>query len=607
MQNSGMIRIGAAFVVGAAVGCACGWWWAGAGNSSVPPAANEVEPGLAREAAPAGRAVLPDTSTNVAAQSMPSGATLVPPSTVDYLTLLNEAARIPERSKRWERMRELLAQWIAADPETAWRYARTQSPFSDREFAIETALQEWAKSDSIHVLGLADELTSQFGRDRAWRWIVHATEAAAPEATIRAIEALPTGRLQAELFGEAAGYWSKKDPYSALAWARTLPEGEAQGRAMEAVFAGWSEVDVKSAAAEAVRLPTSALRIAAMKKVARHYAAVDPYSAIWWMQGLPAGREQKEAWQAMARGGFSDYFEKQSPPVALGNATQLISSLKDDSQKDFLVALVAGTVGRADPEQTRAWVMQLPEGAQRDGAIKSLLSVWSDANPAEALSFALENYHDKERVKYLARIAGGWAHFDSDAALAFAKTLPEGEDRQWIVNGVVESLSRVNPAEAAGLISQLPAGQPRENAARGVLQSWANLDPQAATAWLSQFPESEARTQGYFAVARSWGLNDYPAAAAWIKTQPAGPDRDAAIGAFVQSVDGADIALANQWAATIQDPRQRMQSSERVFGRWLSEDSSDAIDWLQNGQMDPSLRTYLTSLQQQWARRQQQR
>lgn len=605
MRSVGKNRMAFAFLIGAILGGLAGWWGGIIGRQEAAVLTERELPPFPPSVIVRSKSSVARQSTNIPAASVDQRVNVQPVETLDYLTLLNEAARISDDSTRRNRIGELLASWVAVNPEMAWRYARTQSPLSDREFAIESVLKPWAKKDATHVLGLAGELTAQYGRDRAWRWIVQATAETEPQATIHAIEQLPIGRLQAELFGETARFWSRKDPYSALAWANALPAGEGQGRAMESVFSGWSDVDVKSAAGEAAGLPIGPVKNAALRAVARRYAAADPYGAIWWMQSMAPGNEQKEVWQAMSRGGFADYFKNQSPAAGLGAATQLMNSLKDDEQKQFVAALVAGLVGRASPDQVRAWVVQLPEGSARNDAIKSLLSVWSDTNPADATAFALENLRGRERGEYLERIVGRWAYFDSTAVLEFARNLPDDAERQQMMRGVLGALSRVNPAQAAGLINELPVGKPRDDAAGQILQSWANVDPQAATAWLEQFPESDARTRGYYAVARSWGLNDYPAAATWIRSQPAGPDRDEAIRAFVQSVDGADIALANQWAAAIQDPQKRRQSSEQVFGRWLSEDSARASDWVQNGQMDSSLRAYLRSLRERWRQSQQ--
>jgi hypothetical protein len=519
---------------------------------------------------------------------------------MDMLALLNEANRIPDQVRRHERLRELLTIWCASDPETALRYATTQAPLSERQFAVQTVLEAWAKSDATIVLALSGELTTQFGRERAWRWIAQATSSVAPEATIKALKSLPRGRLQAELFGEAALAWSQQDPYAALAWAKALPPGEAQGRAMSAVFAGWSLVDPRTAAGEAANLPAGRVRQLALEASARHFAAADPVSAILWLQSLPVSREREELWQRMSVLGLSEYFRELEPHRALGEATKLMAIVEDDSRKGVIAGVVSREMSRIDSTLVQAWVLQLPAGDSRNGAIRQLLPALADASPREALTFALENLTGRERNEHLARVAGHWAAFEPEPALQFAHGLPEGEGRQTIMQGLVDALREVDTARAASLISELPAGQQQTQAADRILQSWARTDPPAATAWLGQFPEGEARTRGYFSVARQWALDDYQSAGEWINTQPPSPARDEAIRAFVQSVDGADIALANRWAAAIQDQQKRLQSSERVFGRWLSENPSAAINWMNRGEMDAELRSYLTSLHQRW-------
>jgi hypothetical protein len=88
-------------------------------------------------------------------------------------------------------------------------------------------------------------------------------------------------------------------------------------------------------------------------------------------------------------------------------------------------------------------------------------------------------------------------------------------------------------------------------------------------------------------------LADAEGSANWIGTLQAGPTRDAAIRAFVQSVDGYDAGLATTWATAIEDPRQRRDSLTSAFNRWLQSDVPQAEAWLARAKLSEDLRAEL--------------
>jgi hypothetical protein len=133
----------------------------------------------------------------------------------------------------------------------------------------------------------------------------------------------------------------------------------------------------------------------------------------------------------------------------------------------------------------------------------------------------------------------------------------------------------------------------RQRLIQEVVGNWASIDGGAAAQWLSQLPDTDAQVEGYHSVARQWAFSDIEGSANWIRSLPAGPKQDAAIRAFVESVDGYDAALATSWAMAIQEPKHRQESVNSAFRRWMQSDPASAQVWLTGAALDEGLRTTL--------------
>jgi hypothetical protein len=91
-------------------------------------------------------------------------------------------------------------------------------------------------------------------------------------------------------------------------------------------------------------------------------------------------------------------------------------------------------------------------------------------------------------------------------------------------------------------------------------------------------------------VARQWAFADSDATAHWLTSLPSGPPRDAAIDAFITTMDGYDPALATAWAMAIEDPKQRQNKIGSAWLRWLERDPAAARLWVNGAEISEELR-----------------
>jgi hypothetical protein len=541
------------FAAGLILGGAVGVWWGRTHRATLAPAAAE-QAQVANES-PRPVKTGSDVHTNIATAA-PS------PAQDDFFAQAVDAAGLKGFTERRKRLSSVLASWMRADAEGAYRFVMTQTAQVDREFAINTVLKEWARIDPQAVLAHGSDLSGRVGLSRAWKMLVEATIDVAPVETLLAVEQLPDKQLQVHLVSRLAQQWGGLEPQRALAWAKALPSGEMKGQALLGVFEGWAEKDPRSAALEASSLPSSETRKSVLEAVAWRWSEADPDAALAWFRNVPPGRDRERTWVGIENG-FSRYLGKLSPTAMLAEGKRFLAMELDPNQRRDLYPNLAGMLAAKDPAVARAWVMQLPEGNDRSAALKGLLQSWSQKDPGEALRFVIANPNLDPQLggKGVGELARKWGERDLDSALEFARTLPEHDSRQLAIYGVLEGVRDSNPSAAAALIGELPAGELRTQAASQLARQWAFTDPAGTTEWLNSLSS--------------------------------GTERDSAITAFVWTMDGYDIALANQWAAAIEDPKERLQSSGRVFERWLREDEASAVAWLSAQQMDAALRNHL--------------
>jgi len=385
------------------------------------------------------------------------------------------------------------------------------------------------------------------------------------------------------VFRIVASHWAQKNSLEALAWAESLPAGRSRSEAIKAVGSTWAQHDPAAVAAEISR-NRDRWDGDTIKAMALSWSKMDPRAAMAWIDGLPKA-DQEAAWSR---------FRLDVRQLGTDATLELLSAVPSEQRRAEMASQIASELARENPRAAMAWAERLPEGELRTRALRPALDQLAASNPVEAVGYVASLPAGDGRTDLLRRAVASWAVRDTDAAMAWTRQLPAGWERDEVFSEAARGLREFDLARAARLSEMIDNVGTRHHVIQEIAGQWARTDGAAAAQWLGQMPDAATQVESHYSVARHWGLTDMEGSANWINSLPHGASRDAAVRAFVTSIDGYDAALATSWAMTIQEPAQRQESVGSAFGRWLQSDPTAARSWLETTQLADDVRATLT-------------
>ncbi|MEO8352490.1 MAG: hypothetical protein ABI680_12210, partial [Chthoniobacteraceae bacterium] len=257
------------------------------------------------------------------------------------------------------------------------------------------------------------------------------------------------------------------------------------------------------------------------------------------------------------------------------------------------------------------------------GVTSSVLSTWARRDPGEAWKWftAPEQSEDpsgRARMTVVSALFAGMAANDLDTAFARVATLDE-QERSTALRGIASSAG--DDASRRRLLERTAALPPEQQAQirQNVASQWAMSDPDAAVAWIRSLPAEEQKPvresagqmmlmmkpalgaevllEGaadedkpgvYDRIAGQWGAQDPKAAGEWLMNQPQGPELDGARRSFARVVAQRDPAAAFDWARSVQDEAQRVESVGEVYQMWRQKDAAAADAALGSSGLPPA-------------------
>lgn len=298
-------------------------------------------------------------------------------------------------------------------------------------------------------------------------------------------------------------------------------------------------------------------RIRGMLEVVALWAAKDSESAMLWIESNAQGLARLET---LTNG--IETWAKAAPR----EAAAWIDGMANDGSKVTAARSLATTWGKQDPQNASKWISEFPSGDLRNEAALALIQSWTEQSPQAASTWAFAEVelggqeHDPKLLEEAIRI---YTQNDPASARDYLYEITEAKQYPTVIASHVEAMVENDPRQTADWLGSLAEDDPLNHPAntRFALSSWAETDSVAASTWLSE--------------------------------QPQGKHRDLAITGFVQSVQHYDPAIATAWADTISDPVARLTSLEKSILQWKIQDATSANDWLEQSQLEPSLRQHL--------------
>ena len=224
------------------------------------------------------------------------------------------------------------------------------------------------------------------------------------------------------LLSSVVGYWSSRDPKSALGATNKIESYTLRNRLQQVVLHTWAYRDPRTLLNEIDRIPQN-LQSLARRDALDAIAQNDPREAILLTQDLSPG----------------------------ANTTNLVSR-------------IVATWGEQDPQAALAWVMNRREfegGRQR--LLSGVVDGWSKRDPSEALNWILEQTGYPElRDIHIPRVLKQLAYRNPELALQRALELPIEEDEIGREQTVVYHVAQSNLKLAREMLQQTREGITRQ-------------------------------------------------------------------------------------------------------------------------------------------------
>lgn len=485
----------------------------------------------------------------------------------DMRRIFAEYDAITDPSEREDAIRLLIARWVELGPEDALKFfvGRNQRP------DIRNVLVQWAMLDpSAAAASVAEGTAGVRMLSEVWSKLAHING----KFALRFLLASPEGPELTQVF--ASG------DIGAL---------ENLGRAD---FEGSLEL-INRLAGE--------YKLRAQAILAAGFAANDPDGA------LKRVRELKNVWALSSVLGKINETDPDKARREWDNSPELKSRITAGSSEEFLIASIAGQLGKTDPSGALEWLNGEIAGAKnaleiKQGAASMILkdavrdpsrlaevfpAILGDLDakdfffpsyaPAAVLPEALEAVSalppGQARDWLLANLAGQEGSEDPLGSLRWLEQITDASARQKFVKGISNIYNQEKTDLARELYSALPPDL-KGGVVDKLAEAQARQNGPAAVDWVQSLPDAADRQKAMVSALTVWTRSESAEASIWVDALPPGPDRDAAAAGLVQGIAVREPSSAFAWALSIGDPGQQFKSLETAIEHWGEADPAAA-------------------------------
>lgn len=268
--------------------------------------------------------------------------------------------------------------------------------------------------------------------------------------------------------------WTQRDPFAALAWAKSISDGDNKKKALELII----QTMARSSVEEALQMARS------------HAPELVPKEGL--PQPIVEALNQKSAPEAARR-------------FAAANALQELN----------------GAMGRwaaKDRPAAMAWARALQDSEQQRAAVNAVISQWASDDIKGAATAFDELAADLGKLAPAANaIARHWPQSDLAGLKQRVAQLPDGAARNEMTGQLAERFGATDPEGGAQWLSTLPSGQARDRATQGYAKTVARKDGGAAMEWALSITNPDMRKASMHEVVSDWFNRDPAEAYAWMR------------------------------------------------------------------------------------------
>jgi len=229
------------------------------------------------------------------------------------------------------------------------------------------------------------------------------------------IQSLSADEIDTPFGFEAIRHWMNAAPIQASDWFAARPDTTQDQTA--AIAAGWA---ANSAGLQnyAAQLPDTAWKQSFLQEAGSQMSVRDPAEAVKLAQQMTLGNDQTSLFQSIACNWVT------SDPNA---ALDWITSVKDPSLQEQLVASAAQSYALTDPALAMKWVASM---AESDAIVKdatlNILQTWATKDPAGAANLASQLPEGDTKIAAVDYISKYWLQTDPAAAKSWIQNLSGG-------------------------------------------------------------------------------------------------------------------------------------------------------------------------------------
>jgi hypothetical protein len=354
------------------------------------------------------------------------------------------ALELPEANERQYMLEAAAGELAKTQPQEALRRTLALSSPNLRKGVLRKVFEDWAKVDARAAIGYWNS-HKELPADSLGMGLLFSTLARSQPslAAELALDFRSVSSLTPELNG-ALRMWVERDAASAMKWAQSLSDPGQRDRALTAAAQGLMYVDPKLAWEAATKLTPGVQANDLRGKLLGQWMEHDPNSAVAYLARLPDA--ETKTWGA-------------SLAYALGQMATL-------EQQQFL--------------------SKIPDGLTKSAMVSSLVQSNNRAGRyAEAVGLLNSLPNSSQRDQSLHTLAIEWAGKDPDATWKWIQQQTDSSDRDLIMAAYSTNLARTNPTSAVQMAMSIPDKLVQIGTLRNIYFNWARADLTAADAWLN--------------------------------------------------------------------------------------------------------------------------
>lgn len=449
-------------------------------------------------------------------------------STTLYHMMREIADESPEKALELmhlgERMDVTVLEAVARlDPLKAVAEARNLSTQREQQRAIQTVVEEWAKSDPDAALKFVNEDTGN--RDLLIRKIARTIGETDREKAIAVIDEHLKGSEADEARKQVLEDWAVDEPLEAMAYFNTLPNADnlsdlranlagnlvKSGHAEEALnvlhgskqpehvasglFRAWAQEDWEGAAAAAMNLDDLLTRGTAaqgmLETISTSKLASDEKGK--WTEALV----QVIAESPRGQSGYLDLNSQHLHTETLGRILNQHPQMVKNSVSNLFETLV-----QRDPEKAQVLFDSLENEELRDRALQPMAAKMAEESPVEVADWVSSLPEGKGKEYAFGNVANTWTRSDPEAVQAWIEKLEPSVARDEAIGQYVKINAGRDPASALALAQEVSVEEKRNQIVQSSLEAWLTTDFESALKGIAEMDLPEAVAEKIAAAAK---------------------------------------------------------------------------------------------------------